>query len=519
MSSCESPLLCLKGITKRFPGVVANDRIDFEVARGEIHALLGENGAGKTTLMNVLYGLFRPDEGHIYLKGRVVDVRSPRDALTHGIGFVHQHFLLVATLTVVENVALGHRKGRGKRLRLEMVAEEVRLLAERFGLWTDPHAYVWQLSVGEQQRVEILKALSQGAELLILDEPTAVLTPQESAELFEMLRSMTARGLTIIFITHKLEEVMASSDRVTVLREGRVVGTVSTKQTLKDELVRMMLGREFSFAFQKSASNPGQPLLTLEGAHALGDRGLPALNNVSLTVHAGEIVGVAGVAGNGQRELAEVIVGSRKVAQGRIYLSGQDVTDASIADRIKQRLVYIPEEAFRSGLCSNLSLAQNLILKTHASPPYSRAFVLNPRAIDAYAERLIQDFDIRCPGPRAPVKLLSGGNQQRLLLSRELSLDPLIIVAAEPTRGLDVAAMDAIQHRLLDEKGRGRAILLISSDLEEILRLSDRIAVMFEGEIRGILKGSEAEPEEVGLLMGGSPMALVSDRSEGTDGK
>ncbi|MEE8109694.1 MAG: ATP-binding cassette domain-containing protein, partial [bacterium] len=353
-------------------------------------------------------------------------------------------------------------------------------------------------------RVEILKALYRKADILILDEPTSVLTPQEARELFEILRAMTAKGLTIIFITHKLEEVMASSDRVTVLRAGRVVGTVSTNETSKEELVRMMLGREFSFNLEKAESTPGRPLLELEGVSAQGDRGLPALKDVSLTVHAGEIVGVAGVAGNGQLELAEVIVGARPIHGGRIRVDGRDVADLPIGRGARKEIAYIPEEAARQGLFPNLSLSESIILKSHGSFPYSRALFLNARTIQTRAEELIREFDVRCPGPRTPVKLLSGGNQQRLLLSRELSQDASVIVASQPTKGLDVAAMEAVHQRLLEERGRGRAVLLISTELDEILRLSDRIAVMFEGEIRGVLDGRGADPNEVGLLMGGS---------------
>ncbi|MFQ5913087.1 MAG: ABC transporter ATP-binding protein [Nitrospinota bacterium] len=514
-----APLLRLMGITKRFPGVLANDRIDFEVAQGEIHALLGENGAGKTTLMNVLYGLLRPEEGRIFLKGREVAIRSPRDALALGIGFVHQHFVLVPTLKVVENVALGLRSGRWGLLGLDAVAEDIRRLAERFRLWTDPNAYVWQLSIGEQQRVEILKALYRKADILILDEPTSVLTPQESRELFGILRAMTVKGLTIIFITHKLEEVMASSDRVTVLRAGRVVGTVPTNRTSKDELVRMMLGREFSFDFEKPASVAGRTLLEVEGVSALGENDLPALKGVSLTVHAGEVVGVAGVAGNGQSELADVIVGARPVTGGRVWIAGQDVTNLPIGRNARKRIAYIPEQAARQGLFPNLSLAESVILKSHASSPYSRAFCLNSRVIQSRTEQLIREFDVRCPGPRAPVKLLSGGNQQRLLLSRELSQDASVIVAAQPTKGLDVAAMEAVHRRLIEERRRGRAVLLISTELEEILRLSDRIAIMFEGEVRGVLDGEGADPNEVGMLMGGSgPGSAIRQSESGAQG-
>jgi simple sugar transport system ATP-binding protein len=511
----STPLLRLEGITKRFVGVVANDAIDFEVAEGEIHALLGENGAGKTTLMNVLYGLYRPDEGRIFLRGREVSIRSPRDALSLGIGFVHQKFVLVHPLKVVENIALGHRAGHFGLLGLDQVAEEIQELAKLFRLSTDPDAYVWQLSIGEQQRVEILKALYRKADILILDEPTSVLTPQETQELFEILRAMTSKGLTIIFITHKLEEVMASSDRVTVLRGGRVIGTVRTQETSKKELVEMMLGREFSFDFEKPEASLGRPMLELKGVSALGDKDLPALKDVSLTVHAGEIVGVAGVAGNGQTELAEAIVGARAITAGDIRVNGQDVAGLSIGQGVRSEISYIPEETLRQGLFPSLTLAESVILKNHRFSPYTRGIFLNDQAIQSHTEKLIQDFDVRCPGPHAPVKLLSGGNQQRLLLSRELSQGASLIIAAQPTKGLDVAAIESVHRLLVEERGKGRAVLLISTELDEILRLSDRIAVLFEGEIRGILNGQGADPNEIGMLMGGARLGSEAMPSAG----
>ena len=454
--------------------------------------------------MNVLYGLLRPDEGQIVVEGRVATIRAPRDALALGIGFVHQRFVLVPSLTVAENVAVGARPGPAGLLRLRDVDAELRRLSERFGLPIDPRAEVAQLSVGEQQRVEILKALYRNARLLVLDEPTAVLTPQETRSLFAVLRSMTATGLTVVLITHKLEEVMDVSDRVTVLRRGHVVGTVSTPQTTPEQLVSMMLGRALGGAGERSASMPGPVRVELDDVAANGDRGSVAVRGISLAVRSGEIVGVAGVAGNGQSELAEVIVGARPVTRGRIRIAGVDVTRLGIEARLALGLVHVPEDASRMGLCPNLTVAENLVLKHHTRPPFGHGLWLDRRAIADHAARMVREFDVRGGGVDAPVRLLSGGNQQRLVLARELGSDASVVVAVQPTRGLDVAATRAVHRRLDEQRSRGRAVLLISAELDEVLGLADRIAVVFAGEIRGVVDGHRATAAEIGLLMGGS---------------
>jgi len=494
----------MRGITKRFPGVVANDHIDFEVRAGEVHALLGENGAGKTTLMNVLYGLYQPDEGEIFIRGRKVTLRSPRDAIALGIGMVHQHFMLIPPLTVTENVVLGLRSSREPFLDTRRAGQRIAELSKRYGLQVDPQAQIWQLSVGEQQRVEIIKALYRGAEILILDEPTSVLTPPEVRELFAVLQRMAERGHAIIFITHKLHEVMSVSHRVTVLRDGRVVSTVETGQTDEKELARMMVGREVLFRLTKKPVQKGDVVLQVEDLEALSDRGLPALKGLSFSVRQGEVLGIAGVAGNGQRELAEVITGLRRATRGRVIIGGKEMTNRSPGEIIAQGVSYIPEERMEVGLIMDFSVAENTILETRRRPPFSDGWFLNPQAIERHAEELISDYDVRTPSKDVPVKQLSGGNLQKLILARELSRQPRLLIAAQPTRGLDVGATEYIRRRLMEQRERGTAILLISEELDEVLSLSDRIAVMYEGEIVGIVDAAEAEVEEIGLMMAGA---------------
>jgi len=493
----------MRGIVKCFPGVLANDHIDFDVRAGEVHALLGENGAGKTTLMNVLYGLYRPDAGRVLINREQAHVSSPADAIHAGIGMIHQHFMLVDTLSVAENVALGLPSSRGFMLDLDLVAERIRELARTYGLKVDPTAMVWQLAVGEQQRVEILKALYRGADLLILDEPTAVLTPQEVNELFSTLRRMAQDGHALIFISHKLHEVLSISDRVTVLRDGQVVKTLPTSETTRDELARLMVGREVLLRVERPPVELGDARLSLKRVWAQGDRGVPALRDVSLTVKASEILGIAGVSGNGQRELADVIAGLRPPSQGQIAIDGVDVTGWPPSRLLKHGLSYIPEERMRDGAIRDSSVEENLILRDHASKPYANGIFMNFSKIAEHSDQLIEDFDIRTPSRDTALKSLSGGNIQKLILARELSSRPSVLVAAQPTRGVDISATEYIHRLLVEQRTKGTATLLISEDLDEIQNLSDRIAVMYEGQIMGVVKRGEATAEQLGLMMAG----------------
>lgn len=493
----------MEGITKSFPGVVANDAIDFEVAAGEVHALLGENGSGKTTLMNILYGLYRPDRGRIVLRGQPVHLDAPRDAIHHGVGMVHQHFMLVAVLTVAQNVVLALSAAeRHPKPLVDLRAAEARIagLSARYHMPVDPRALVWQLPVGVQQRVEILKALVRGADLLILDEPTAVLTPTETIELFRTLRVLADEGRSVVFITHKLAEVMETADRVTVLRAGRVVDTVETATTTPAALARMMVGRDLAPPADRRPGAAGPAVLTVEALHVRDDRNLPALRGASVVVKAGEILGVAGVDGNGQRELAEAIAGLRHVESGRIVFA-----DGDDEERLRARVIgHIPEDRRRTGLIGSFTLAENLILKGYDRPPFSRWWGLDLRAIRQATERAMREFDIRAPGPEVLAATLSGGNQQKLILARELGLDSRFVLAVQPTRGLDVGAIDYVQRRLLDARDRGAAILLISTDLEEIVSLSDRVLVLYEGEVMGLLPREAATRDVLGLMMAGT---------------
>ena len=493
----------LRGLVKRFPGVLANDHVNLEVCSGEIHALLGENGAGKSTLMKQLYGLATPDAGEILIDGVPRVIASPADALRLGIGMVHQHFMLAAALTVAENVALGLPSGRGPLTDLETVKGRIGELAKRYGLEVDPDAFVWQLSVGEQQRVEIIKALYRGAALLILDEPTAVLTPQEVAEFFVVLRHMAAEGHAVIFISHKLGEVMAYTDRVTVLRDGRNAGSVPTAETSKAALAELMVGRPLAPPPNRPAPTFGASSLELKDVSAKGDRGLTALKNVSLSVRAGEILGVAGVSGNGQLELAEVVAGLRPVSSGQISLGGVDVTKATAAERVAFGLSYIPEERNRDGMIRDFSVADNLILRESGRAPYAAHGLLNFRTIRAIAQKLTEQFKVKTPSVMTPIKNLSGGNAQKVIFARELRRNPAVLIAAQPTRGVDIGASEFLRAQLLAQSEQGRAVLLISEDLDELLALSHRIAVLFHGQLMGILGRDEATAQRLGLLIAG----------------
>jgi ABC-type uncharacterized transport system ATPase subunit len=493
----------MRHITKRFPGVLANDDITFSVLKGEIHALLGENGAGKTTLMNVLYGLYKPDSGETYVNGEKVDISEPNDAIALGIGMIHQHFMLIPPFTVAENVVLGIEPEKKLLFDTEKAVADVTEISERYGLTVDPRARIQDLSVGIEQRVEILKALYRGAEILILDEPTAVLTPQEVGELFKVMKSLREEGKTIIFITHKLKEPMATCDRITVLRKGNLIGTVHTEKTDISTLARMMVGREVVLEVEKPPHEHGDTVMKVEGLEAYNDRGIKALRGITIELRKGEILGIAGVEGNGQLELAETLTGLRKVVAGKISIHGEDMTNCSSRAIIKAGISHIPEDRHKRGLISDFSLAENLILGSHFRTPFSHGIRMDHDKIYEYAHNLVETFDIRGTGIHSQVKYLSGGNQQKVIVAREIGREPEIIVASQPTRGLDVGAIEYIHEQLLKMREENKAILLISADLDEVRSLSDRIAVIYEGKIVGERDPQKTTEEELGLLMAG----------------
>jgi general nucleoside transport system ATP-binding protein len=497
------PVLELRDITKAFPGVLANDRVSLKLEKGEILALLGENGAGKTTLMNVVYGLWSADSGEVLVEGQPANIRSPRDAIALKIGMVHQHFMLVEPLTVTENIILGQEPTRAGVIDFGTARAAVLELSDRYGLKVDPDARIMDLGVGMQQRVEILKALYQGSNILILDEPTAVLTPQEVRELFGVIRSLTEAGLSVVLITHKLEEIMDIADRIIVMRDGRVVGETRPADTDQRGLARMMVGRDVVLTVEKGPATPGELVLELSGLDVKDDRGLDAVREVSLKVHAGEIVGIAGVDGNGQRELVESIVGLRRPVAGTIKLKSRDITHAAVRETIAAGVSHVPEDRHRRGLILEFDLAENLILGDQSSAPYATRGIMHPKIINEMAEKRVTDYDVRTPSVHVIADNLSGGNQQKLVLARELGRDPELLIAAQPTRGLDVGAIEFVHRQIIGERDAGKAVLLVSMELEEVLSLSDRILVIYGGKIVAEFAGSEADAETLGYYMTG----------------
>jgi simple sugar transport system ATP-binding protein len=498
------PVLELRGITKTFPGVLANDNIDLTLNDGEILALLGENGAGKTTLMNILYGLYTQDAGEIFIRGEKVEIHDPNDAIQQGIGMVHQHFMLVPVFTVTENVMLGVESVKpGGFLDREAAAERIREISERFGLRVDPHARVEDLPVGVQQRVEIIKVLYREADILILDEPTAVLTPQEVEELFKVIRSLVDQGKSVIFITHKLKEVLSISDRIAVLRDGRLVGVTTPQEATEESLAEMMVGREVLLEVQKEPAEPDGVMLEVQDLRVFDDRDLLAVNEISFEVRGGEILGIAGVQGNGQTELVEALTGLREVESGTVRILGQDTTHASPREIRELGTAHVPEDRQQDGLVLSFPVAENLLLNTYYEPPFARGISLRHEAIENAAAERVEQFDVRTPSIFVPTSNLSGGNQQKVIVAREFSRPIKLLIASQPTRGLDVGSIEYIHKRIIEKRDEGAGVLLVSPELDEVMNLSDRIAVMYEGKIVAVMPAEEAVKEKLGLLMAG----------------
>ena len=510
-SSIGEVVLEAQGITKKFPGVLANDNVNFDLRRGEIHALLGENGAGKSTLMNILYGLYHPEGGEVTVEGNKMVLNSSRDAIKHGIGMVHQHFMLIPVFTVTENIMLGeetlHRASPNEnplvKLDRQEVAKRVHDLSHQYGLDVDPDAIVGDLPVGIQQRVEIVKALYRKANILILDEPTAVLTPQEAEDLFRIMHDLTDKGVSIIFITHKLKEVLAVSDRITVMRAGRVVGTAVPKETNEQKLASMMVGREVILTVQKGPAKPAGEILKVDNLHVKDVRGLDAVRGVSFEVRAGEVLGIAGVQGNGQTELAEALTGLRHIEGGHFSLSGRDLTGKPPRPITETGLAHIPEDRQRHGLVLSYTVADNMVLCDYYQPRFSKGMVIQQNMVDANAQKLIKEYDVRTPSAFVAAGKLSGGNQQKVIVARELSRPVKLLIASQPTRGLDVGSIEYIHKEIIAMRDRGVAVLLVSAELDEILSLSDRIAVMYRGQIVATVDRKDATREQLGLLMAG----------------
>ena len=498
----------MKGIGKSFPGVRANDNIDLEIKKGEIHVLLGENGAGKSTLMNILYGLYTPDEGEIFVKGKEVKISNPNVAISLGIGMVHQHFMLVPPFTVAENIVLGSEPKKGLMLDLDKAIKDVKELSNKYELHVDPYAKIQDISVGMQQRVEILKTLYRGAEILILDEPTAVLTPQEIEELGIILKSLVKEGKSIILITHKLKEVMSMSDVVTIIRRGKVIDTLETSETNIEELAEKMVGRKVNLNVEKKEAKLGDSVLRVNGVKAMDNRGLEAVKGVSFEVKSGEILGIAGVDGNGQNELVQTITGLRKATEGELIINNEDITNKSPKKIIEAGIGYIPEDRHNRGLILSFSLSENAILGDHRNKVFKKRLGLDYKKIREYSKRLIKEFDVRTPSEKVYAKALSGGNQQKLIIAREFDREPSLLVASQPTRGLDVGAIEYVHKRLLEQRDKGKGILLVSLELDEILSLSDRIAVMYDGKIVGIVDAKDATEIQLGIMMAGGEQSV-----------
>ena len=511
-----SEVLLLENITKEFPKVVANKNVSLRLEKGEVHALLGENGAGKTTLLNCVCGLFRPTSGQIYIGGKPTTIESCMDAVNHGIGMVHQHFMLVPELTVAENVILGLKRDKDFFVRIDLVNKEVQELSDRYHFNLDPKALIKDLPVGMQQRVEILKTIYRQANIIILDEATAVLTPQEAEELFHIVENLTAKGKSVILITHKLSEVMRLADMVTVLRDGEVVGTVEKSKTNENDLARMMVGRDVLFDFTRGPAHNQTTKLKVSDVTAIDSTGITRISGLSFSLHSGEILGVAGVDGNGQRELSEVLTGMMPFVDGTIELEGKVFKKLSTKESYRNSISHIPQDRQHTGLIMDRTIEKNLILADYWRPDYSRRGLLDHGKIRAHAQDMIEQFNIKTSGSMASMKELSGGNQQKVVLARELSRGPEILIAVQPTRGLDIGATEFVRQKLIDERDRGTAVLLISTELEEILQIADRIAVLYKGEFMGIVKNQDVNINELGLMMAG---VRQKTSGEGNHGK
>ncbi|MDP9750512.1 MULTISPECIES: ABC transporter ATP-binding protein [Thermoanaerobacter] len=498
-----SAILEVKNITKVFPKVVANDNVNLTVEKGEIHAILGENGAGKSTLMNIIYGLYKPDSGKLIFDGEELNLSGPHEAIEKGIGMVHQHFMLIPVLTVAENIVLG-AEPKGITYDRKKANELIREISKKYHLEIEPEAKVKDLSVGLQQRVEILKAFYRKAKLLILDEPTAMLTPQEIEKLFEIMRGLVKQGMSIIFISHKLEEVLEISDRVTVMRRGKTVGTLNTKETNEQELANLMVGREVVLRIEKSEYKPGDVVLSVKNLNVVDQQNVPKVKNVSFEIHEGEIFGLAGIDGNGQLELVEAIMGLRPKKSGNILFYGKDVTNFTTRQLYREGISYIPQDRQADGLVLDFTIAENLILREYKDSTYSRHGVIQYKKVYENAERKVKEFDIRPPEYMLKARGLSGGNQQKVILAREVGYNPKLLIAVQPTRGMDVGAIEYIHKRILELRDRGAAVFLISLELEEIMSLSDRIGVIYNGQLMDILDGKTATREQIGMLMAGS---------------